>query len=220
MPGVVLLVNADGEVLQRTERDLARAGFQVAVASTFDEGRRLLATIEPDLLIADVRLGAFNGLHLALRSRVDRPARPVIITYSSPDAVFEREASRCGARFIVAPADNPDLVSEAQSALSEVSHPDSASRRWQRTRVPRALRVKAAMAAAQVLDVSYGGLKLSFGDQQNLPVSFDVSLVETGVTVAVHRVWTSLRSGDGLSCGVEIEGDAPDEWRSFVDSVS
>jgi DNA-binding NtrC family response regulator len=116
-PGVVLLVNADDVVLRRTEWNLARAGFSIAAVSSFEEARRLLAILEPDLLIADVRLGAFNGLHLAARSYLDRPDMPVFITYPQPDPIFERAAAKCRARFIVAPADNPDLVNEVQAAL-------------------------------------------------------------------------------------------------------
>ena len=219
MPGMVLLVNADGDVLRRTEGNLTRAGFSVAAVSSFDEGRRLLATLEPDLLIADVRLGAFNGLHLGLLSHLDRPGVPVFITYPRPDPVIERDAANCGARFIVAPADNPDFVHEVQAALKAATDAESVSRRWPRKQVAGALEIQAAMMAAQIVDVSYGGLKLSFSNQQELPTAFDVRVPAAGVTVTVHPVWTSPLSSEGFWCGAEIAGGATDGWRSFVDSV-
>ena len=43
---------------------LTRAGYDVQSAGTFAEGRKLLAAQAPDLLIADVRLGEYNGLQL------------------------------------------------------------------------------------------------------------------------------------------------------------
>jgi FixJ family two-component response regulator len=220
MAGLVLLVNANGEVLERTERNLTCAGFSVAAVTSFDEGKRLLEAIEPDMLIADVRLGAFNGLHLAVRSHVDRPERPVFITNPSPDPIVEREAARCSARFIAYPADNPDLVREVQSAFDAVHNHESVSRRWPRKQVAGAIDAEAATTKAQILDVSYGGLKLAFTDAHELPMAFDVSLPQAGVTVRVHPVWTSQLAGDGFWCGAEISGDATQGWRSFVDSVS
>ena len=111
----VLLVHAGGQVRRKIERKLIRAGLSVVAVGSFDQGRWLLADYEPDVLIADVRLGAFNGLHLASLSHGDRPDVPVFITHPTPDLVFEREAAACGARFVVAPADNPDFVPDVQA---------------------------------------------------------------------------------------------------------
>ena len=41
------------------------------------------------MLIADVRLGQFNGLQLLLRARADRPDVTAVITCSFPDKVLE-----------------------------------------------------------------------------------------------------------------------------------
>ena len=64
-----LVVDSNPEELAATKEVLRRAGYQVKDATTFQEARQLLAGELPDVLIADVRLGAFNGLYLLLLSR-------------------------------------------------------------------------------------------------------------------------------------------------------
>jgi DNA-binding NtrC family response regulator len=117
MPALIVLVNTDREVLKGTEVNLTRAGLAVAAVSSFAEARTLLRRAEPDGLVADLRLGAFNGLHLAIESSVRRPGMPVFITYSRPDPCMEREAVKYGARFVVAPADNPDFADEVRAVI-------------------------------------------------------------------------------------------------------
>ena len=45
---------------------LADAGYSVVTTGNFQEARRILREEPPDLLIADVRLGSFNGLQLVI----------------------------------------------------------------------------------------------------------------------------------------------------------
>src|SRR5206468_235239 len=105
-----LLVATDTKLLRRTEDLLSEAGYLVATAATFEHGTVLLTSLNPDLLVAEVRLGPFNGMHLAIRSRIDHPLLPVIITNATPDAVLETEARRHGAIFMVTPLTNPEFL--------------------------------------------------------------------------------------------------------------
>ena len=82
MPALILLVDADRTILKKTEMLLSAQGHLVIAVSSFQEAKGLLNSVSPDLLIADVRLDAFNGLHLAARSRLDHPGLPVIITHA------------------------------------------------------------------------------------------------------------------------------------------
>ena len=52
---------------------------------------------QPDLLITEIRLAAYNGLHLALRARA-RGISSIVI--GGPDLLFERDAERFGARYL------------------------------------------------------------------------------------------------------------------------
>ena len=67
---------------------------------TFEEASRILRTNPPDLLIADVRLGPFNGLQLVISSPQPIPA--IIIT-GFADPVLEADARRRGADYVLKP---------------------------------------------------------------------------------------------------------------------
>ena len=60
----VLMIDDDEAYLGLCTIIFREDGHDVTACSDFIEGRRLLADDHFDALIADVRLGAYNGLHL------------------------------------------------------------------------------------------------------------------------------------------------------------
>ena len=87
------------------------------VASTFEEGRRVLRDDNPDLLIADVRLGAFNGLQLIATG----PARiPAIVVSGFDDSVLQAEARAFGAEYLVKPVTAASLLSLIEQKLARM----------------------------------------------------------------------------------------------------
>ncbi len=100
MPARILVVDDDLGYLAVTKDLLEHGGHQVLVASTFEEGRRALREQTPDLLIADVRLGAFNGLQLIATGRERIPS---IIVSGFDDSVLQAEARAFGAEYLVKP---------------------------------------------------------------------------------------------------------------------
>lgn len=62
------------------------------------------------MLIADVRLGQFNGLQLLLRVRADRPDLTAVITCAFEDKVLEAETQRFGGIFLVKPVSAEDVL--------------------------------------------------------------------------------------------------------------
>jgi len=221
MAALVILVNGDPDVLWRTDALLSEDGHLVAAVSTLAEARRLLESVTPDVLIADIRLGAHNGLQLAIRSRLDHPNLPVIITNEWPDAVFEAEAQRQGAIFVAAPLDNPEFLRIVREAIARSRRTQPAIRRWLRKQVPGPIAVNAADAFARIIDMSHGGVRLAFSQQADIPAVFDITLPQAGITVKAHRVWTG-RSFTGAEqwCGAELEETATPSWRNFVDSLA
>ena len=101
--GTILVVESDPGELSQTVSVLRDAGYQVVGASKFDEAKRALADAPPSLLIAGVRLGAYNGLHLIVRSRVDHPNLIAILTNHSLDPVLKAEAERQRALYLLRP---------------------------------------------------------------------------------------------------------------------
>jgi FixJ family two-component response regulator len=220
MAALVILVNGDLDVLWRADALLSEDGHLVAAVSSLGEARRLLDSVTPDVLVADIRLGAHNGLQLAIRSRLDHPNLPVIITNEWPDPIFEAEAKRQGAIFVAAPLDNPDFLRIVREAVARSRRTQPAIRRWLRKQVSRPMQVNAADAPAQLVDMSHGGVRLAFSLQADIPDVFDITLPQAGITVKAHRVWTgqSFTSEEQL-CGAELEGTATSSWREFVDSI-
>ena len=115
MPARILVVDDDLGYLMVTKDLLERGGHEVLIASTFQEGRRALRDESPDLLIADIRLGAFNGLQLIATGR----ARiPTIVVSGFDDAVLQADARAFGADYLVKPVTAACLLELIAQKLS------------------------------------------------------------------------------------------------------
>jgi len=115
----ILLVNADQLALMRLDARLTGEGYVVVPVRTFHAARKRFHAIGPDLVVADVRLEAFNGLHLGWWVRLEHPNVPVIITHSSCDHVLEREAQFFGVKFVTNPLENPEFLRHVRAAIGE-----------------------------------------------------------------------------------------------------
>lgn len=73
----------------------------VAEAGDFHQATATLASTPPDVLITELRLGAYNGLHLVLRAKATAPRTKAIVLARSADPVLQREAARFEAEFLV-----------------------------------------------------------------------------------------------------------------------
>jgi CheY-like chemotaxis protein len=224
MPLLILLVDADRTSLRRTEELLTEGGYLVASTASFSQAKRLLGSVSPDLLVSAIRLEAYNGLHLAARSRIDHPNLPVILTHPNEDPLLEAETRRLGAEFVVAPAENPQFLHSVRQILANQPPPGLAIRRWPRKRVRGVVEASVSpVAAVRILDISYGGVRLAFRSQQELPTVFEVTL-PTGETLTAHKVWTGRSPvSDEFWCGAEVAtppATLEDSWRAFIESVN
>ena len=206
-------------VLGETETLLSEAGYRVLATTSFAEGKQWLDSRNPMLLVAAVRLGPFNGLHLAMRARIANPDLPIVILNDGPDVVLEREAKSLGVRYFAEPTDTAGLLQQIDAALGGKGQ---SVRRWPRKQVRGAVATSVAFSRARVLDLSYGGLRLAFERHSDVPTVFDVTFPAAGITVKANRVWTSpAPASEEFWCGAELsqrEISAAD-WRHFVDSV-
>ena len=106
----VLVVDSDLQHLQALLAALRQRGYEPLGASSYEEGKQLWVAEKPPMLIADVRLGQFNGLQLLLRARADRPDVTAIITCPFPDKMLEAETRRFGGTFLVKPLKPEDVL--------------------------------------------------------------------------------------------------------------
>jgi YesN/AraC family two-component response regulator len=106
----VLLVDDDSGVLHALEQALSdRPGQQITACSSFEEARKRLREQTFDVLITDVRLGAFNGLQLAVLARDVNPLTQLIVFSGFDDSVLRQEAERLGGTYLVKPVTTDTL---------------------------------------------------------------------------------------------------------------
>ena len=209
---------------------MKEAGYGVTATADFQEAKRLLDAHEPDLLIADVRLGPFNGLHLVIRTRFRYPVFRAILLDVKHDRVLERDALRYGSSYVVNPTPS-ELVATAGRILAEEPVP---RRRWERKELPGGVAARIGDVDGTVVNISYGGLcfqaPISRGgpmspvspvsQEELVPPSFDVSFPHLSLSVPAKRMWIShLASLDAIRCGVAVHDSEAAAWQGFVDRV-
>ena len=138
----LLVVNADDARLRAAEETLSSAGFLVTCASSFDQAKQGLLLAPPDLLVTDVRLGAYNGLHLVVRAHSDHPAMPAIVMDVHHDQVLESETKNNGALYIGQPLGPGPLVALVRQLEKKAKTPPATDEpRFPGKRVPLPARV-------------------------------------------------------------------------------
>ena len=114
----ILVVVTDGAERRGIVQALEGAGYCARGASTFDEAKRFMSLMSPDLVMADERLAAYNGLHVLLRARCENPYVGAIVISPVKQRALEAEAGRLNVECVVRPQDAakwPALVSRTLS---------------------------------------------------------------------------------------------------------
>lgn len=220
LPYRILVLDDDEHALGGIVELLRDAGHHVTGAATYDAAKRLLAVSPFDLLISDVRLRSFNGLHLVMQTRTDHPDMAVIIITGYDDPMVEFEAHRYRADLVRKPIRPVEFLATVDKALTGVRR----QRRWPRKRVVGGFRVTIDGRPAAVVDVSYGGLRLELPDHTPLPNAFDVEVTGIGLHLHVEPVWTQVEPGhSGTVCGATLSADhtpSARTWRAIVDRLN
>jgi DNA-binding NtrC family response regulator len=99
----VLIVDDEPGLLDAMTTAFERAGRSVVGCRTFEEARQKLLSEDFHCLITDVRLGAFNGIQLAVIARDRNPDLSIIIFSGFDDPVLRGEATNVGAYYLVKP---------------------------------------------------------------------------------------------------------------------
>jgi len=215
-PTRVLLVAPSARVFSELAATLRAAGYVPIVTRDFAAAKALLDT-RPDCLITEVKLGAYNGLHLAIRAAGQHTPAIVI---GDTDPILQAEAERQNAAFVATPVD-PERVLTLTRKLVTASRQTRRSPRKQ-------VRVFDAFldeVRARLLDVSYEGMRIEAAESQatGLPPHFTVRLPGFNFSCLVQRVWTApSNQSSGVSCGGELSTSDADTllaWRTLVDSL-
>ena len=111
MSGSTVLIVDDEQSLARSAKAfLADHGYEAEVAGTGEEALALLATLQPDVVFADVRLPGMSGLDLLKRIRAFDPVIPVIMLTAYGSIEGAVEAVKLGAfDYVKKPVDLEEL---------------------------------------------------------------------------------------------------------------
>ncbi len=127
----ILVVSNDAVGLANTVSVLSDAGYHTSGASTFQEAMQLLSDRSPDLVIADERLGAFNGLHVILRARVEDPDVTAIVTTPVRDHALEADARSLNVECMVKPQNPAGWLEPIMRTLERTPAARCSSNRWE-----------------------------------------------------------------------------------------
>jgi CheY-like chemotaxis protein len=199
---------------------LADAGFETLTAATVPDAMRVLSTAQPDLLITEIRLDTYNGLHLI--AMAPKPIPAVVIT-RYPDCAVEADARRLGAEYLSKPVSPGELYSTIQRTLANAATRGTflPPRADARTAAPPNTMVLVNDAPACLLDVSAGGARVEVqcapGETVRSPLAFRVEDLDLALPLEV--MWKRRTSENTWLCGVSVAEDLRPEWQEFLNAV-
>jgi DNA-binding response OmpR family regulator len=223
----VLIVDADIEALDAAVGWLKEAAYDTTAASTFLEGKAALSARVFDLLIANIRLGAYNGIHLALLAKHRSPHVRTILTHAPENGSLQSEAHRAGAQaYLCKPHARDAFLSAVAATVHADENAQAVPRRWPRLTLAKTWKARIEDAQARVVDVSYGGVRVELANQEQHDFGSLLRLdtVEPALSIQIRPVWTRQSPLPGAWWfGAEVAESDPavnDRWRSVVDSLA
>jgi DNA-binding response OmpR family regulator len=99
---------------------LRRESFEVVVCTTFEAARQQLKVDPPDALLTDVRVGEYNGLHLAVLFRDYSPDGRLVVVTGFDDVVIRRQVDELNGSFLLKPIEGKQL-----QEVFAVDHPST-----------------------------------------------------------------------------------------------
>lgn len=215
----ILIVAPSPDVAHTIAEWLSGDEYETVRVGDFAAAKAELDLHAPDLLITELKLGAFNGLHLAIRARVSGAGTRTIVV-GDTDRILEAEAQREGARYMTQPLDATTFIEAVRDSLGAYRP----ARRSPRKRVPRADAIVGDVHAS-LLDISYEGLKIELPapEGMSLPKYFTVRLPVFNVSCRMRCVWVADAPKPGVVwCGAALDTAdlaASLAWRGVVDQM-
>jgi CheY-like chemotaxis protein len=216
----ILIVDDNPATRGELAKLLADAGFDTMGAGTVPDAMRVLSTTPPHLLITEIRLDSYNGLHLI--AMAPKPIPAIVIT-GYPDRAVEADARRLGADYLAKPVSPGELYAAVQRTLAAaatrgVFMPPRAD---PRTDVAPNTMVTVNDAPACLLDVSAGGARVEIqcapGAAIQSPLAF--RLEDLDVALPLEIMWKRRTSANTWVCGVAVAEDLRPEWKEFLNGL-
>ena len=116
----VLIVDDDRALLKLLGQWLTGDGYAVVACDRFETAKQHLSKDPPDVLLTDVRLGAFNGLQLVILAK-EQARRPSRSDVGFDDPMLRRDAGLFGAGYLVKPFSHQQVLASLDESSPPVS---------------------------------------------------------------------------------------------------
>lgn len=214
----ILIVDDNGSARDELVRVVQEGGYRTLTASSVPIAMELLAQAQPDLLITEVRVDTYNGLHLV--AMAPKPIPAIVVTRYS-DRVIEADARRLGAEYLSAPV-SPDILrmaitrTLANAAERGVFLP---ARQEPRRKVVTPVAVTVDNVPARLLDISATGARLELASvpPHGFAASLTVRFPDAGLELQVDVAWKRRKDERIWLCGVEVPETARTDWRQVIE---
>ena len=120
----ILFIEDEPSIITTASRRLELSGFEVVVAEDGQDGLAKARTIQPDLIILDVRIPKLDGLEVCRQLKGDPRYRhiPIVIWTVQANQKERILADQYGAdAYILKPSDSKELVRRIQALLAKSS---------------------------------------------------------------------------------------------------
>jgi DNA-binding response OmpR family regulator len=214
MPISVWLVGLQREEVAACHVGLRAIGSSVTAFQSFNDARVALDQIPPDIMVTPIRLGGFNGIHLAIVAQSSAQLPVLTIVLDQPGGGFLKEACDAGSYYLVRPLKVEELV----GLVRRITRGRSPQRLASRVRSNAVAAVSLdSQRRAQVIDFSDTGLRLEVLATGPMPDVVPIAVVEHQVTL--RRVWQRPWGGT-IHCGLTVDQATPgsaQRWRQLRD---
>jgi DNA-binding response OmpR family regulator len=109
-PKRVLIVDDEPDVLETLAAMVSSGGYDVVTLGDFEDAKKYVTETPPDILVTDVRLGAYNGLQLAVLMRSTHPQSPIVVLSAFDDPTLRAEAAHLHAVYLAKPVSKKELL--------------------------------------------------------------------------------------------------------------
>jgi len=211
----ILIAVQDAEERSQIADVLSEVGYRVIVSTGFKHARQLLKATTPATLVADLRMGIYNGLQLVTDGRSGRARLSGVILTDGEDGGLAETARQLGADLLTRPVEPVAMLGAVSRALSSVD-----VRRHARRRIHPGITCEVDGRLGWIVDASEGGLRIDLPDPVNtsLPASLQVSLPTLQFSLPAQMAWVAPTSSM-LRCGVILPAEESPEaagWRGVV----
>lgn len=162
----------------------------MTIVPSFEAARVALITHAPEVLVAPVRMGAYNGIHLAILANFATPV-PATVIIDEPGARHELDAGQTASHYLVRPVRPCELA----GLVGRIALGSSERRLTRRIRARHDVVLSLdGIGGSRVLEFSDGGMRLAVpaAASSRLPTVFDVSIGKYEVTV--RQAWRRERA--------------------------